>query len=64
LQRLGLAGRGTRGQCVEATLQRVASLRNVAHTIARTFGMDEFNTAVNQLNEVKTKALILCDAAY
>lgn len=42
----------------------VDSARNVAHTIARTFGMDEFNTAVNQLNEVKTKALILCDAAY
>jgi hypothetical protein len=42
----------------------VDAARNVARTIAGSFGPDEFNAAVNQLNEVKTKALTLCDKAY
>jgi hypothetical protein len=42
----------------------VDAARNVANTIARTFDMAAFNLAVDQLNDVKTHALELCDAAY
>jgi len=42
----------------------VDAARNVAGTIGVTFDMDRFNTAINQLNDVKTHALDLCAAAY
>ena len=53
---------GRVGECAEG-LGGFGPQRRAASSPA-SFGMDEFNTAVNQLNEVKTKALILCDAAY
>jgi hypothetical protein len=42
----------------------VDAARGVANAIAGNYGPDEFNTAVKQLNDVRTRALDLCDAAY
>ena len=42
----------------------VDAARGVAAAIAGNYGPDEFNAAVTKLNDVKTKALDLCDAAY
>ena len=36
----------------------------MATAIAGNYGPDEFNAAINQLNDSKTDALDLCDAAY
>ena len=42
----------------------VDAARGVANAIAGNYGPDEFNSAVAKLNDVKTKALDLCDQAY
>lgn len=42
----------------------VDAARGVATAIAGNYGPDEFNAAVTKLNDVKTRALDLCDAAY
>lgn len=42
----------------------VDAARGVATAIAGDYGPDEFNTAISRLNETKTAALNLCDAAY
>jgi hypothetical protein len=42
----------------------VDAARGVATAIAGNYGPDEFNAAVTNLNDVKTRALDLCDAAY
>ena len=42
----------------------VDAARGVATAIAGNYGPDEFNAAVRKLNDVKTRALDLCDAAY
>ena len=42
----------------------VDAARGVATAIAGNYGPDEFNSAVSKLNDVKTHALDLCDAAY
>ena len=42
----------------------VDAARGVATAIAGNYGPDEFNAAVTRLNDVKTTALDLCDAAY
>jgi len=42
----------------------VDAARGVANAIAGNYGPDEFNAAVTKLNDVKTTALNLCDAAY
>jgi len=42
----------------------VDAARGVANAIAGNYGPDEFNAAVSKLNDVKTHALDLCDAAY
>ena len=42
----------------------VDAARGVATAITGNYGPDAFNTAVRQLNDVKTHALDLCDAAY
>jgi hypothetical protein len=42
----------------------VDAARGVANAIAGNYGPDEFNAAVTKLNDVKTHALDLCDAAY
>ena len=42
----------------------VDAARGVANAIAGNYGPDEFNAAVTRLNDVKTTALDLCDAAY
>jgi hypothetical protein len=42
----------------------VDAARGVATAIAGNYGPDEFNAAVRNLNDVKTRALDLCDAAY
>ncbi|MDX1881868.1 hypothetical protein [Mycolicibacterium sp. 120270] len=42
----------------------VDAARGVANAIAGNYGPDEFNAAVAKLNDVKTTALDLCDAAY
>ncbi len=42
----------------------VDAARGVANAIAGNYGPDEFNAAVSKLNDVKTTALDLCDAAY
>ena len=42
----------------------VDAARGVANAIAGNYGPDEFNAAVTKLNDVKTTALDLCDAAY
>ncbi len=42
----------------------VDAARGVATAIAGNYGPDEFNSAVAKLNDVKTKALDLCDQAY
>ena len=41
----------------------VDAARGVATAIAGNYGPDEFNAAVTKLNDVKTRALDLCDAA-
>ena len=38
--------------------------RGLAAAIAGNFGPDEFNAAITKLNDTKTAALNLCDAAY
>ncbi|WP_206428639.1 hypothetical protein [Mycolicibacterium stellerae] len=42
----------------------VDAARGVANAIAGNYAPDEFNAAVSKLNDVKTTALDLCDAAY
>lgn len=42
----------------------VDAARGVATAIAGNYGPDAFNSAVAKLNDVKTKALDLCDQAY
>ncbi len=42
----------------------VDAARGLATAIAGNYGPDEFNAAVTNLNETKTTALNLCDAAY
>ncbi|MBO0678359.1 hypothetical protein JRC04_12880 [Mycolicibacterium sp. S2-37] len=42
----------------------VRAARDVAGTIARDAGPDEFNEAINRLNDSKEVALELCDASY
>lgn len=42
----------------------VDSARGVATAIAGNYGPDEFNAAITRLNDTKTTALNLCDAAY
>jgi hypothetical protein len=42
----------------------VDAARGVATAIAGNYGPDDFNAAVAKLNDVKTKALDLCDRAY
>jgi hypothetical protein len=42
----------------------VDAARGVANAIAGNYGPDDFNASVAKLNDVKTKALDLCDQAY
>jgi hypothetical protein len=42
----------------------VDAARGVATAIAGNYGPDEFNSAITTLNDTKTTALNLCDAAY
>jgi hypothetical protein len=42
----------------------VDAARGLAAAIAGNFGPDEFNAAITKLNDTKTTALNLCDAAY
>jgi hypothetical protein len=42
----------------------VGAARDVAGTITRDAGPDEFNAAVNRLNDSREVALELCDASY
>ena len=42
----------------------VDAARGVANAIAGNYGPDEFNAAVSTLNDVKTTAIDMCDAAY
>jgi hypothetical protein len=42
----------------------VDAARGLSAAIAGNFGPDEFNAAITKLNDTKTTALNLCDAAY
>ncbi|BBX02013.1 hypothetical protein [Mycolicibacterium moriokaense] len=42
----------------------VDAARGLAVAIAGNYGPDEFNAAISRLNDTKTTALNLCDAAY
>lgn len=42
----------------------VDAARGLATAIAGNYGPDEFNAAITKLNDTKTSALNLCDAAY
>lgn len=42
----------------------VDAARGVATAVARSYGPDEFNAAITKLNDAKTAALNMCDAAY
>jgi len=42
----------------------VDASRGLAAAIAGNYGPDEFNAAITKLNDTKTSALNLCDAAY
>jgi hypothetical protein len=42
----------------------VDAARGLAAAIAGNFGPEEFNAAITKLNDTKTEALNLCDAAY
>jgi len=42
----------------------VDASRGLATAIAGNYGPDEFNAAITKLNDAKTTALNLCDAAY
>lgn len=42
----------------------IGAARGVAEAVARDYGPDEFNTAIDRLNDTKDAALNLCDAAY
>jgi hypothetical protein len=42
----------------------VDAARGLATAIAGNYGMEEFNAAIAKLNDTKTTALNLCDAAY
>lgn len=42
----------------------VDAARGLSGAIAGNFGPDEFNAAITKLNDTKTTALNLCDAAY
>jgi hypothetical protein len=42
----------------------VDAAKGVATAVAGNYGPDEFNVAINKLNDTKTNALNLCDAAY
>ena len=42
----------------------VDAARGLASAIAGNYGPDEFNAAITKLNDTKTTALNLCDAAY
>ena len=57
----GIAGLGNRRELF--ALRRPTSW-GLATAIAGNYGADEFNTAITKLNDTKTTALNLCDAAY
>jgi hypothetical protein len=42
----------------------VDASRGLATAIAGNYGPDEFNAAITKLNDTKTTALNMCDAAY
>lgn len=42
----------------------VDAARGLATAIAGNYGPDDFNTAISKVNDTKTAALNLCDAAY
>lgn len=42
----------------------VDAARGLATAIAGNYGMEEFNAAISKLNDAKTTALNMCDAAY
>jgi hypothetical protein len=42
----------------------VDAARGVATAVAGNYGADEFNAAITKLNDTKTTALNMCDAAY
>ena len=42
----------------------VDAARGLANAIAGNYGPDQFNAAITKLNDTKTTALNLCDAAY
>ena len=42
----------------------VDAARGLATAIAGNYGPDEFNAAISKLNDTKTSALNMCDAAY
>jgi hypothetical protein len=42
----------------------VDAARGLATAIAGNYGADEFNAAISKLNDTKTAALNMCDAAY
>jgi lysophospholipase L1-like esterase len=42
----------------------IDAARGLATAIAGNYGPDEFNAAITKLNDTKTSALNLCDAAY
>jgi hypothetical protein len=42
----------------------VDAARGLANAIAGNYGPDQFNAAITKLNDTKTSALNLCDAAY
>lgn len=48
----------------DAMLAWVDAARGLAVAIAGNYGSDEFNAAITELNDSKTTALNLCDAAY
>jgi hypothetical protein len=48
----------------DAMLAWVDASRGLAVAIAGNYGSDEFNAAITKLNDTKTSALNLCDAAY
>ncbi len=48
----------------DAMLAWVDAARGLAVAIKGNYGADEFNAAITRLNDAKTTALNLCDAAY
>lgn len=52
------------GQLRDALNDWVDAARGVATAVAGNYGPDEFNAAITKLNDTKTAALNMCDAAY